>query len=57
VKLEGGIAPFRWLANGRPLDGIERRRSLLWNPDSPGASKLTVIDAAGQAANVTVYID
>jgi penicillin-binding protein 1C len=57
LKLEGGMAPFRWIANGRPLEGVERRRSLLWNPDSPGASKLTVIDAAGQAANVTVYVD
>jgi penicillin-binding protein 1C len=57
LKLEGGAAPFRWLANGRPLDGLERRRSLEWAPDSPGASKLTVIDAAGEAASVTVYID
>jgi penicillin-binding protein 1C len=57
LKLEGGAAPFRWLANGRPLDGLERRRSLEWVPDSPGASKLTVIDAAGEAASVTVYID
>ena len=57
LKLEGGAAPFRWLANGRPLDGLERRRSLVWAPDSPGASKLTVIDAAGDAASVTVYID
>ena len=51
------LAPFRWLANGRPLQEVERRRSLLWAPDSPGASLLTVIDAAGAAASVTVYID
>jgi penicillin-binding protein 1C len=57
LKLEGGAAPFRWLANGRLLDGAERRRSLLWVPDSPGASMLTVIDAAGEAASVTIYID
>jgi penicillin-binding protein 1C len=57
LKLEGGAAPFRWLANGRPLEGLERRHSLNWAPDSPGASKLTVIDATGEAASVTVYID
>lgn len=57
LKLEGGSAPFRWLANGRPLAGLERRRSLYWAPDSPGASMLTVIDAAGKAASVTIYID
>ena len=57
LKLEGGSAPFRWLANGRPLAGIERRRSLSWAPDSPGASLLTVIDAAGKATSVTIYIE
>ena len=57
VKLEGGAAPFRWLANGRPLAGLERRRSLSWAPDSPGASMLTVIDAAGKAASVTIYVE
>ena len=57
LKLEGGAAPFRWLANGRLLDGAERRRSLLWVPDSPGTSMLTVIDATGEAASVTIYID
>jgi penicillin-binding protein 1C len=57
LKLEGGAAPFRWLANGRPLAGVERRRSLSWAPDSPGASMLTVIDAAGKAASVTIYIE
>lgn len=57
VKIEGGAAPFRWLANGRPLPGLERRRSLRWVPNGAGASTLTVIDAAGQAASVTVYVN
>jgi penicillin-binding protein 1C len=35
LKLEGGAAPFRWLANGRPLDGLERRRSLFGSPTAP----------------------
>src|SRR5690606_23970993 len=25
LKLQGGRAPFRWLANGRPVDGLSRR--------------------------------
>lgn len=57
VKLQGGKAPFRWLANGRPVIGRERRRTFDWLPDGPGAASLTVIDAAGQAASLTVYLD
>ena len=47
LKLQGGRAPFRWLANGKPLVDIERRREATWQPDGAGYSTLTVIDAAG----------
>ncbi len=56
LKLQGGRAPFRWLANGRPLDGPTRRRTASWQPDGTGFSTLTVIDAAGRAASVRVLI-
>jgi penicillin-binding protein 1C len=57
LKLQGGRAPFRWLANGRPLDELSRRRTSSWMPDSAGFSKLTVIDAAGKAASVEVFVE
>ncbi|MEZ5809937.1 MAG: penicillin-binding protein 1C [Rhizobiaceae bacterium] len=57
VKLQGGRAPFTWLANGRPLDGRTRRRTGAWLPDGPGFSTLTVIDAEGRAASVGVFVD
>lgn len=56
LKLQGGRAPFRWLANGKPLAGLSRKRVTDWMPDGGGSSTLTVIDAAGRAASVTVYI-
>jgi penicillin-binding protein 1C len=56
LKLQGGRAPFRWLANGKPLAGLSRKRVTDWIPDGDGSSTLTVIDAAGRAASVTVYI-
>ncbi|MGN6585479.1 MAG: penicillin-binding protein 1C [Rhizobiaceae bacterium] len=56
LKLQGGRAPFRWLANGKPLAGLSRKRVTDWTPDGGGSSTLTVIDAAGRAASVTVYI-
>lgn len=57
LKLQGGRAPFRWLANGKPLSETSRRRVNQWVPDGGGFSTLTVIDAAGRAASVRVFID
>lgn len=56
LKLQGGRAPFRWLANGRPLADLSRRRINQWVPDGTGYSTLTVIDAAGRAASVRVFL-
>ncbi|MRG56210.1 penicillin-binding protein 1C [Phyllobacterium sp. SYP-B3895] len=57
LKLQGGRAPFRWLANGKPLPETSRRRVNQWLPDGGGFSTLTVIDAAGRAASVRVFVD
>ena len=57
LKIQGGRAPFRWLANGKPLADIERRRTATWQPDGAGSSTLTVIDAAGRAASVNVFVE
>ena len=57
LKLQGGRAPFRWLANGRPLDGLSRRRTASWRPDGAGFSTLTVIDAAGRTASVKIFVE
>ena len=57
VKLQGGRPPFRWLANGRPLEKRARRRDLQWTPDGPGSASLMVIDAAGRTASVDLFLD
>ncbi len=57
LKIQGGRAPFRWLANGKPLAALERRREASWTPDGAGTSTLTVIDAAGRAASVSVFVE
>ena len=57
LKLQGGRAPFRWLANGKPLPETSRRRINQWIPDGAGYSTLTVIDAAGRAASVRVFLN
>ncbi|MGF6258495.1 penicillin-binding protein 1C [Ensifer sp. LBL] len=57
LKLQGGRAPFRWLANGKPLPELTRRRVTQWQPDGAGYSTLTVIDSVGRAASVRVFIE
>ncbi|GEO86931.1 MULTISPECIES: penicillin-binding protein 1C [Alphaproteobacteria] len=56
LKLQAGRAPFRWLANGKPLAELTRRRTSNWMPEGSGYSTLTVIDAAGRAASVGIFI-
>lgn len=57
LKIEGGRAPFRWLANGRPLDARTYGRQTHWSADGAGFSTLTVIDATGRSASVRVFLD
>ncbi|MFT4160048.1 MAG: penicillin-binding protein 1C, partial [Shinella sp.] len=57
LKLQGGRAPIRWLANGKVLPDAARRRTTQWTPEGAGFSTLTVIDAAGRAASVRVFIE
>lgn len=56
LKLQGGRAPFRWLANGKPLPELTRRRSNEWMPEGQGFSTLTVIDADGRASSVRIFV-
>jgi len=56
LKVEGGQAPFKWLANGKPILGKSRRRRIQWMPDSIGYSQITVLDAIGRAAQVRVFV-
>ncbi len=57
VKIQGGKAPFRWLANGKPILEKELRRQIQWQPDSSGFSTLTVLDAVGRVASVRVFVE
>jgi penicillin-binding protein 1C len=57
VKVRDGKPPFTWLANGLPiLTGVHRRETALTGI-SEGFSKISVIDATGLSARVTVYVD
>ncbi|GLK68744.1 penicillin-binding protein 1C [Hansschlegelia plantiphila] len=56
LKAAGGVAPFRWLVDGRPLPP-ERRRETLWPVAGPGFSRVTVMDATGATASAAVRLE
>ena len=56
LKAAGGVAPFRWLVDGRPLPP-ERRREAFWTAPGPGFSRVTVMDATGATASASVRIE
>lgn len=57
VRLNGGQAPFRLIANGKVLSERVRSRNLEWFPNKPGPTTLTVIDAAGRASSVQIVLE
>jgi penicillin-binding protein 1C len=57
LKLQGGRAPFRLLANGVPVGEPLRSRSGLWQAGGVGFSRLSVIDARGRSASINVYLE
>lgn len=56
LAAKGGVKPLRWLVNGQPLAVDPWRRDAFWPPDGVGLARITVLDQAGQAASVEVWI-
>jgi len=57
VKVRDGVAPFTWLANGRPVQTAARDRELLLDGLGRGFTELSVIDGAGRSARVEVVLE
>jgi penicillin-binding protein 1C len=55
LKVSGAVAPLTVLVNGVPVPG-EGRGRLFFNPDGPGFSRVTVLDAAGASDSVVVRV-
>jgi penicillin-binding protein 1C len=52
----GGQRPLTFLVNGAPLRTDPARREVSWRPEGPGFYRLTVLDADGGAARVSVRV-
>ncbi|MWB76525.1 penicillin-binding protein 1C [Pseudooceanicola sp. 216_PA32_1] len=57
ARVNEGRPPFTWLANGRPLATGIRARSVLLDGLGTGFADISVIDAAGRSARVSVRIE
>ncbi len=56
LKVTGAVAPLTVFVNGVPVPG-EKRQGLFFNPDGPGFSRVTVMDASGAADSIVVRLD
>lgn len=56
VRVEGGTAPFTWLADGRPMVTAERSRAVVLPLDGLGFLTLSVIDAEGRSARARIRL-
>jgi len=56
VRVEGGTAPFTWLANGTPVRTAEAAREIMLAALGRGFITLSVIDATGRSARASVRL-
>ncbi len=56
VKVRNGVAPFTWLADGRPIALATRDRAEVLALPGPGFVTLSVIDAKGRSDRVSVEL-
>lgn len=56
ARVEGGVAPFTWLADGVPLVTAERAREVVLPVSGAGFLTLSVIDAEGRSARARVRL-
>jgi penicillin-binding protein 1C len=56
LKVTGAVAPLTVLVNG-VLAPNAGRGALFFNPDGPGFSRVTVMDASGATASVVIRVD
>jgi penicillin-binding protein 1C len=57
LKLRDGQPPFAWMVNGMPLQTDPHARTTFWLPDGRGFATISVIDASGQSARTTVFLE
>jgi penicillin-binding protein 1C len=57
MRAAGGVPPLTWLVDGAPVGVSNHRREIEWTPPGPGFARVTVTDARGATATVSVRLD
>jgi penicillin-binding protein 1C len=57
LRATGGMPPLTWMIDGAPLGLSGHRRTFDWRPPGRGFSEVTVIDARGESARVSVRVE
>jgi len=57
LRANGGVPPFLWLVDGRPVGATTHRRAIDWMPGSPGFAQVTVTDSQGASASIRIRVD
>jgi penicillin-binding protein 1C len=55
-KAMGGRRPLSFLVDGAPISSIAALRQVQWLPPGPGFYRITVLDAAGEAAHAAIRV-
>jgi penicillin-binding protein 1C len=53
-KADGGREPLTWLVNGQLLGSFDRFQPVLFEPDSEGFARVTVVDAQGRSDTANI---
>jgi penicillin-binding protein 1C len=56
LDADSGALPLLWLVNGKRIESAPFRRQAEWQPDGPGAVRITVIDGACRVASSEAWL-
>lgn len=56
LRAAGGVRPLAFLVDGAPIPHEAARREAAWVPPGPGFYRITVLDAAGEAASAAIRV-
>ena len=56
LQAAGGVRPYTWLVDGRPLGPMSRRKTVSWRPAGPGFAEITLIDSRGRRDQTLVRV-
>jgi penicillin-binding protein 1C len=57
IQAQGGVAPYQWLINGKPLPGQGEQGQLQWRPEGAGQVQISLVDAVGNTRRIGIWLE